>query len=231
MRIVTTSWDDGFESSLKIAELLEKFDLKGTFYVPVNTQGMKDLTEEGLKKLSENFEVGGHGFTHNVLTELSKREKEEEIQKSKEELSELVGQKIRGFAYPKGYYDEETIEILKRKEFKYARTVEDGELTISKKYEMPVTCFCGTHFIQRVKFSILAPFHDIYPFLGNWVDGILKAYERLKETGGVLHIAGHGQNWSEDFRDKLNNAFSEISGNPNIDYLSNWGVIKSLKLA
>ena len=34
MKIITTSWDDGHPLDFKLAELLNKYNLKGTFYIP-----------------------------------------------------------------------------------------------------------------------------------------------------------------------------------------------------
>ena len=36
MRIVTTSWDDGHRSDMKIAKLLCERAIAGTFYIPGN---------------------------------------------------------------------------------------------------------------------------------------------------------------------------------------------------
>jgi hypothetical protein len=35
---ITTSWDDGHPSDLRVAELLIKHGLRGTFYVPMTAQ-------------------------------------------------------------------------------------------------------------------------------------------------------------------------------------------------
>ena len=36
MRIVTTSWDDGDRSDMKLAELLSERAISGTLYIPAN---------------------------------------------------------------------------------------------------------------------------------------------------------------------------------------------------
>ena len=52
----TTSWDDGYKSDVRIAELLKKYILTGTFYIPTCCH----LNDEQIISLSKNFEIGGH---------------------------------------------------------------------------------------------------------------------------------------------------------------------------
>src|SRR5437870_4578328 len=68
-RIVTTSWDDGDLSDLKLAELLNSRGLRGTFYVPINPyRGRPALDHANLRFLSSaGFEIGAHGVSHQYL--------------------------------------------------------------------------------------------------------------------------------------------------------------------
>jgi len=71
--IVTTSWDDGARTDLRVAELLRSRRLCGTFYVPIMPfRRCAALSHEDLKGLaSQGFEIGAHGVEHENLTRLS----------------------------------------------------------------------------------------------------------------------------------------------------------------
>jgi len=84
--IVTTSWDDGHMLDLKLAELLRKYDLKGTFYVaPLNREFKKEdlMSDYQLRRLSQEFEIGAHTMTHPRLGKISAEEADKEIRESK----------------------------------------------------------------------------------------------------------------------------------------------------
>jgi len=42
--IVTTSWDDGHPSDLKLAELLREYDVPATFYIPIDNLERRSMT-------------------------------------------------------------------------------------------------------------------------------------------------------------------------------------------
>jgi len=68
----TTSWDDGHPMDNRLAELLAKYDIQGTFYIPAtNIEGRSTLTEKDIISLSSSFEIGGHTYSHIYLDKLS----------------------------------------------------------------------------------------------------------------------------------------------------------------
>ena len=66
--IVTTSWDDGHPLDLKLAELLGKYNIPGTFYIPPENSERECLTPEGIHELSQYVDIGGHTLRHVCLT-------------------------------------------------------------------------------------------------------------------------------------------------------------------
>ena len=69
--LVTTSWDDGHPSDLRVADLLEKHGLSGTFYVPsTNSEGRPVMRSIEIAELGRRFEIGGHTQDHVSLTEM-----------------------------------------------------------------------------------------------------------------------------------------------------------------
>src|SRR3954447_24640572 len=67
---ITTSWDDGHPLDARVAELLAKYNLPGTFYVP-RTSEYGTMSAGQLVELSSAFEIGAHTVRHVVLTGIS----------------------------------------------------------------------------------------------------------------------------------------------------------------
>ena len=87
--IVTTSWDDGSKLDLRLAELLEKHGVKGTFYVPRSYLD-EPLQGSDIVALDEEFEIGAHTLHHVALTTIPPEEAKREIDSSKVYLEELL---------------------------------------------------------------------------------------------------------------------------------------------
>ena len=63
--IVTTSWDDGHHTDLRLAERLAAYALKGTFYVALNHPRDKDIGDDEIRALQRTgMEIGSHTLTH-----------------------------------------------------------------------------------------------------------------------------------------------------------------------
>lgn len=122
---VITSWDDGHPLDLRIADLLNKYELKGTFFIPSkNREGRKVLNISDLRDLDKSFEIGGHTLTHQYLTGVNYNIAEEEIVKGKSDIENKLGHSIVGFSYPGGKYNDSIIQIVKSAGYSYARTTE-----------------------------------------------------------------------------------------------------------
>jgi len=78
----TTSWDDGHPLDHRVAALLAKYGLTGTFYVPIETS-RQVMTAREIRQLSGSFEIGAHTTHHVVLTDVSAEIAQDEIHNSK----------------------------------------------------------------------------------------------------------------------------------------------------
>lgn len=139
--IVTTSWDDGHPSDSRVAELLAKYGVAGTFYIPNrNSEGRPVLNNTEITRLADAFEVGSHGADHVVLTRLSEREATRQVEENKAWLEHVTGRPMRGFCYVRGRYNRRLKAIVERAGFDYARTVENlCATTGDDPFEMPTT--------------------------------------------------------------------------------------------
>lgn len=121
----TCSFDDGDIADLRLAELLIKYNVKGTFYIPQTCNLVsKSLSEFQIQKLSEKFEIGGHTMTHQILTNISIKKAKDEIGNCKKWLQDVTGKEIKSFCPPTGRYKRDHIEIQRDCGFKTQRTVE-----------------------------------------------------------------------------------------------------------
>lgn len=85
-----------------------------------STHRTVSTTELATLKQHELIEIGAHTLTHPYLSKLPVEQQETEIQQSKTELENLLGQPVTSFSYPHGDYTEETVSIVKRAGFQRA---------------------------------------------------------------------------------------------------------------
>src|SRR3972149_1236991 len=98
--LLTTSWDDGAEKDLKLAEVLQKYNIPATFYIPIKNSERRVLDREKIREIGKECEIGGHSYSHVDLTKVSEGGLREEIIKGKNELEEIIGRRVVTFAYP-----------------------------------------------------------------------------------------------------------------------------------
>jgi peptidoglycan-N-acetylglucosamine deacetylase len=203
---LTTSWDDGHPLDLRIAELLNKHGLPGTFYVPLQNS-RPTMSSSAIRELSECFEIGAHTVHHAVLTSLSLEHARSEIAESKVRLEDITGKPCLVFCFPKGRFRNAHVEMVRDAGFVGARTVElmslDQPRTQHTIAMMPTT-------VQAYPLSTLAYYRNAlkrfrYPAFRNilrhqpgadWTATTLALLHRARETGGVFHLWGHS--WEID---------------------------------
>ena len=118
MKIII-SIDDGKLLDLKVARLLEKYNLRGLFFIP----NYCELDSEQIKRIADRHEIGGHTQTHPMdLKLLTNPQLESEIVASRGLLQKNTGQEINAFCYPRGRYNDHVIKYVKKAGYKWART-------------------------------------------------------------------------------------------------------------
>jgi peptidoglycan-N-acetylglucosamine deacetylase len=120
---VTTSWDDGHPSDLRVAALLEKYSLQGTFYVPMSAE-TGTMAPAQIRELSLAFEIGAHTLHHTVLTEANEHKAWQEIAGSKSWLESNTGLPCLMFCPPKGKYTNRHLEMVRKAGYFGVRSVE-----------------------------------------------------------------------------------------------------------
>ena len=245
--IVTTSWDDGYKLDLKLGQLLNRYNLKGTFYVAKNIDNK--LSDSEIKLISQTQEIGSHTLTHPDLTKLSLEKARKEIEESKKWLEQIINKQLKMFCYPKGKYNNQIIKLVKQAEYFGARTTRLRKLSFSDNYQMPTTCnvFAPDNKIKRDKKNGLALWHrklirlqnelprafNAFFKLGlkwqdrnNWLEIAKKYFDLAYKKNGIFHLWGHSWEiekynlWRE-----VEEIFRYIS-NREVEYLINSEVIK-----
>lgn len=210
--IITTSWDDGHPLDFKLGNLLTKYAIPGTFYIPLSIKEKKLMSREEMKSLSKQFEIGGHTLTHATLTELSKEEMHKEISHGKEKLESICSE-IISFAYPRGQYNRQVIESVKKSGFKGARTAEFLRYKIRDLFEYHPTVHAFNRILaSRGKQTVTTEDKELS--LALLISGtIFKAWDHIAkktldfvlEKGGIWHMWGHS--WEID----ANNDWERLS--------------------
>ena len=241
--IVTTSWDDGHELDFKLADLLNKYGLKGTFYV-AKEHSRGSLSDQRIRALGQNQEIGAHTLSHPHLTTLNKDEASREIFGSKEYLQNILGKEVKMFCYPSGEFNEEIKNLVRKVGFLGARTT--GTFCLQKPVdflELGTTVHVYP-FPFRKQTQIQALFEPLQRNFGtilkmglpidsffNWTNLAKNLFNRALKNGGIYHLFGHSWEiekygmWQE-----LEEVFKYIAGRPNVRYLNNSQTLESLNL-
>lgn len=119
-----------FLKTLRIETILEiiKFYQKETNTPPKPPMNM---TEKQLIEIKSSglVEIGAHTLNHPILINESDESAGYEIEKSIDQLSEILNCDTRYFVYPNGDYGEREIKFLKNKGIKLAFSTEKGQIS------------------------------------------------------------------------------------------------------
>lgn len=116
-RTVVFTFDDGYASHLELAaSLLIRYRYTGTFFVTPEKIGRPGyLSWDQLKKLVFlGMEIGSHGLTHKLLTELDREALNHELTESKRVLEERLGISIQSIAAPGGFWNSTVAEAAQQ---------------------------------------------------------------------------------------------------------------------
>lgn len=164
---VAITFDDGYQDIVKYAyPILEKNNLTATLFVlGDNKHANRDELDNNLPLLSieqirflhkKGWEIGCHTNTHANLATLSKSGLENEIIYAKKKLEKTLGFPIKYFAYPRGIYNTEIVQQVKRASYHAAFTVDGGKVNFKNSFLIPRIGMEGTTTIKEFK-GLLTP--------------------------------------------------------------------------
>lgn len=189
---VILTFDDGYKDNYTILlPIIQKYNIPVTIFISTGFIGgtftdSSKIQYEMLNNLeirelanSSLVEIGAHSVTHRNFTDLSYDEQKQEICESIFYLENLIENKIISFAYPRGKYNNETLEILKSTSIKYAVTVKDGYYTQNNLIDnLEIKRVNITNSTSILKFYLII--YGIYPVYNRIKKGIKNVLIYLK---------------------------------------------------
>jgi peptidoglycan/xylan/chitin deacetylase (PgdA/CDA1 family) len=197
---VTISVDDGYPADLQSAELLQRFGLKATFYIPARNPERELMAPHQIRELATYFEVGSHTFHHKPLRDLSDQEARTEICDGKRWLEDLIGRQVGAFCYPGGKFRSRIVNLVREAGFVGARTC---TLNVTRFPKNPFLWGVSTQGYShpaavQVRHALLEKnFHALFRFVVThrltryWPEHFKRALDFVEEHGGVAHLYFH----------------------------------------
>jgi peptidoglycan-N-acetylglucosamine deacetylase len=229
--IVTTSWDDGYALDIRIAELLEKYNIEGTFYVPIRNSEHKVMESNILTEISKKHEIGGHTVNHIYLNTLGESEANNEITECRNMLQDKLGKNIDAFCYPGGKYSERDIKLVKEAGFLFGRTTEffhtelkpvDNIMHTSMQVFNHSSVVLIRHCLKNTFLTPIFNYRFFYKGNRNFSALADMVLLNLVKSGGVFHLWGHSWEiekyglWKE-----FESVLTVLSAHKEISYMNN----------
>ncbi|HCC05388.1 TPA: hypothetical protein DEP58_03750 [Patescibacteria group bacterium] len=226
---VTTSWDDGHVLDVRVAELLKTYGIQGTFYIAPRNHELKEedrLSDEQIKMLAQEFEIGAHTMSHRSLVHLEDKDAFFEIRDSRQYLEALVSKKITSFCYPRGAYQKKHITMVKDAGFSLARTVQRfstrPDRTSALETHTSVHTYDHWSDVWGVLVLARGNLRTFFSLYRKWDKIAVAIFERVREQGGVFHLWGHsGELRDHNDWNRLENVLRHIGGREGVQYVDN----------
>lgn len=198
---ITTSWDDGHPADLRLAELLAKYSISATFYVP-RASDKPTLSAAELQTLSQSHDVGAHTMQHVTLTSLDDNAAAREITGSKKWIEDITARPCTVFCPPLGYYRRSHLTLIREAGFTGARTVEllslDPPRLIDGLRILPTTLQAWPQSPIRYVRNIAkrGALRNLWLWLArgrsaSWTTLASRLLAHISTHGGVFHLWGH----------------------------------------
>ncbi len=218
------SYDDGQIYDTRLVQLMNKYNLIGSFYLNSNLLGTQGcLKKENVKVLFKGHEVASHSANHPNLILMSKKDIVCEIEEDQRELERLTGNKVCGMAYPFGNYNDTVIDAIKGLRIEYARTIDS-----KYDFKIPENVLKWNPTIHQFADAYSEPNNPekdkkelslFYSIIQNFIE--------TKDIA-LFEIWGHSWEIAEDQKkwDETENFFKMISNNDAVFYTTQITLVK-----
>jgi peptidoglycan-N-acetylglucosamine deacetylase len=239
-RFVTISVDDGHVTDFKTADLLTKYGLRATFYIPAKNPERPVMAENQIRELSSHFEIGAHTLNHAPLKSLSDSQSWAEILQGKQWLEDTIGKLAVSFCYPRGKFNRSTPVLVKKAGFLGARTCLFNLHTFPQDpflWGLSTHAYSHSKVIQLRHAALEGNFAGILNFLStyrsttDWQQHFLYALDHVEKNGGIAHLYLHS--WEIDELgqwEQLEAVFAEISRRDSFSKTTNGALFQLWRL-
>lgn len=236
---VTISVDDGHPTDVRTAELLTRYGLAATFYIPVKNPERHVLSKGEIRELASRFEIGGHTLNHVALKSLPEERAWAEVREGKSWMEDVLGEPIFSFCYPRGKFDRQSIGLVQKAGFLGARTC---LLSLHNFPRNPFLWGVSTHayrhrILIQVRHALLernfrgaCNFFQIYKGATDWETQFLNGLDHVETHGGIAHMYLHS--WEIDANrewQKLEAVFRSIAERKSLATVTNGALFKLWK--
>lgn len=220
-KYVTLSVDDGHPTDLRTVDLLHKYGLTATFYIPGANFERVVMTPSQVRDIDRQFEVGSHTLNHLRLTRLPVQRAWQEITDGKKNSEDTLGHEVVAFCYPGGKFNRRVERQVEEAGFLAARTCRyfwndfppnpfSWDISVyANTYPSWIQvrhCVHEYHFVGAYRY--LTTFKARVP----WVGQFICALDDVDRNGGAAHLYFHS--WEIDQNgewDQLEGLFKTIA--------------------
>lgn len=104
----------GTDRTMEILDILDKYDAKATFFLIGKWMDYNEQNAELVKEMDKRgHELGNHSNIHPDFTKISRERIIKELETTDSKIYELINKRNKLFRFPKGEYDQTSIEVVK----------------------------------------------------------------------------------------------------------------------
>ena len=163
---VALTFDDGYADLFETAvPLLDKYHIPATIFVLAQperanrgqlTNNKTLLSMQEIARLhTMGWEIGSHTLTHPDLTKIDVETLRNEIVASKSILENATHDEVKYFAYPRGLYNKDVVQICRKAGYRAAFTTKHSFAKPGTNlYTMPRVCVDRTHTGEQIPFLL-----------------------------------------------------------------------------
>lgn len=221
-KVFNLTYDDGVLQDREFIQLLNKYGIKGTFnlnselmkqeFAWIHPCGMvvKRLSCDAVQGLYDGHEIASHTLTHPNLQGMSAEQILRELSVDRDQLEDIFGIKISGFAVPFNYFSDLIAECAKIVGFEYART---SDMT-------------GGYTPSEDVYHWQAGIFHLSPELDTYVDVFLETDEEL----ACCQIVGHSYDFDAARRwEHMERLLFRVAGHEEVWYATHVELVRYLK--
>lgn len=199
-RLLTFSVDDGHPLDMRVADLLVKFGLTATFYIPARNPEREVMKPNQVRDLSAVFEIGSHTLTHVELTRVPPRAAWNEIYGSKHWVEDTTSRCSIAFCYPRGKHNRSLATMVLQAGFSGARTVmlnrtdmprNPGLWGVSTQAHSHSPGVQIRHAIRECNVHGFFKYARVHRFTREWDEHFRHSLDWVEKHGGVAHLFLH----------------------------------------